>query len=274
MADELVDGTSQEGAEAPAQDSGPVDNPDAGINPAWEPLRSKLDPVSFKLIEEDLRNWDKSAETRISTLNQSLSEYKKLGEPEQLQMAVQLAQRIDAEPEVIHQALGEFLQRTGRMPSQQELNKEVEEIEDEEESEENPQLREIRAQQEEIRNFLMSQEEKRLAEEADKELQSEVDALRQAHPELDDHDMQNIIVKAAFIAQQSKKVVSIEAVAKDYIENTRNRLLGAQRPGDSAPSLVPSSGGGVPMGGSQKSTGQLSRSETQDLVASLLEKNK
>ena len=122
---EVPEGTEQpvtdpvEGASGPSDNQG--ESTSGGGNPAWETLRSKLDPISFSKIEEDLRGWDKSAETRIASVNQKLSDYQKLGTPEKLQTYANLAQRIDAEPEVIYDALGKFLQKTGRMPSQQEL---------------------------------------------------------------------------------------------------------------------------------------------------------
>jgi hypothetical protein len=131
-------GTEIDTAPEVSESSGPVGETteqqatgDSGGNPAWDSLRSKLDPVSFHNIQEDLKNFDKNAESRISSLNQQLKQYNELGSPEQLQNYATIAQRLDTEPEVIYNALGEFLKQNGRLPN---TEKELQEAVDEEEA--------------------------------------------------------------------------------------------------------------------------------------------
>lgn len=53
--------------------SGPVEtaeptvdaaNDSSSVNPAWESVRTKLDPVSFHAIQDELKKWDQSFNTR------------------------------------------------------------------------------------------------------------------------------------------------------------------------------------------------------------------
>ena len=81
-------------------------------------------------------------------------------------------------------------------------------------------------------------------------------------------DMQEIIRTAAFLSSQSDKVVPL-SVAADQFDALRERILTTPRPGDSAPKLLPTSGGS-PSAQQNKSVGALSRNETQDLIAAFL----
>lgn len=262
-------------AEVPTADSGPVDGgdnlaSDAGGNPAWESLRTKLDPISFKSIEEDLKGWDKSAETRISTLNSQLKPYKDLGEVEQLQSYAALAQQIDAQPEVIYEALGNFLRENGRMPeTQAELQDAVDDTEDGQEYRD-PRFDELQQQQEQMRQFLEQQENARMEQEADKALEQEIGQLQQSFPDFTQDDIQEVLMRAAFeLTNGSER--KLEEVAKEYIEKTVNRIRAVPRPGDSAPRLLPTSGGVPTSNGQGTPLGKMSRSDVQSLIAASLQ---
>jgi len=262
-------------AEAYTSDSGPVDGGDnlaseAGGNPAWESLRTKLDPISFKSIEEDLKGWDKSAETRISTLNSQLKPYKDLGEVEQLQSYAALAQQIDAQPEVIYEALGNFLRENGRMPeTQEELQDAVDDTEDGQEYRD-PRFDELQQQQEQMRQFLEQQENTRLEQEADKALDSEIGQLQQSFPEFTNEDIQEVLMRAAFELNNGNDR-KLDEIAKEYIEKTVNRIRAVPRPGDSAPRLLPTSGGVPTNNGQGTPLGKMSRSDVQSLIAASLQ---
>jgi len=262
-------------AEVPTADSGPVDGGDnlaseAGGNPAWESLRTKLDPISFKSIEEDLKGWDKSAETRISTLNSQLKTYKDLGEVEQLQSYAALAQQIDAQPEVIYEALGNFLRENGRMPeTQEELQDAVDETEDGQEYRD-PRFDELQQQQEQMRQFLEQQETARMEQEADKALEQEIGQLQQSFPDFTQDDIQEVLMRAAFeLTNGSER--KLDEIAKEYIEKTVNRIRAVPRPGDSAPRLLPTSGGVPTSNGQGTPLGKMSRSDVQSLIAASLQ---
>ncbi len=263
-------------AEFSAADSGPVDGgtsatENSGGNPAWESLRTKLDPISFKAIEDDLKGWDKNAESRISSLNSQLKSYSELGDPEQLRQYAQIAQQIDANPEAIYEALGTFLRENGRLPeTQKEMEDALDDVEEGGQEYRDPRVDELAAQQEQMRLFFEQQEEARLAQEADQALEQEIGQLRQAHPDFTDDDIQEVLMRAAFELSNGDNR-GLDEIAQEYIEKTVNRIRAVPRPGDSAPRLLPTSGG-VPTGNAQGTPlGKMSRSDVQSLIAASLQ---
>jgi tetratricopeptide (TPR) repeat protein len=265
--------------EAP-ESSGPVETAETPAeststgNPAWESVRTKLDPISFHAIQDELKNWDKQAESRISSLNQQLKSYSELGSPEQLQNYVAIAQKLDTEPEVVYQALGEFLKQNGRMP---ETEKELQDaVDDQEESQDNvidPRLAQLEQQQEQMRQFLEQQEMVRIQQEADVTLDNEIAELRATQPDFTEDDIKEVLMRAAFQLQSGNKAVKLADVANEYLEKTVNRIRAVPRPGDSAPRLLPTSGG-VPGGNQATSLGKLSRNEIQDFIASSIQQGR
>jgi hypothetical protein len=250
---------------------------DSGGNPAWDSLRSKLDPVSFHSIQDELKTFDKNAESRISSLNQQLKQYNELGSPEQLQNYAMIAQRLDTEPEVIYNALGEFLKQNGRLPeTAQEMQDAVDEEEATNESGQqtsDPRLAQLEQQQQMMQDFLAQQENMRVQQEADYVLEQEINELKSAHPEFSEDDVREVLMRAAFQLQSNGKTAKLSDVAQEYVDKTVNRIRAVPRPGDSAPRLLPTSGG-MPGGQQAKPLGQLSRDDVQNLIASSIQQGR
>ena len=277
-------GTETETSTEVVDSSGPVEETteqqtsgDTGGNPAWDSLRSKLDPVSFHNIQDDLKTFDKNAESRISSLNQQLKQYNELGSPEQLQNYAAIAQRLDTEPEVIYNALGEFLKQNGRLPeTAQEMQDAVDEEEATNENDEapvDPRLAQLEQQTQQMQEFLSQQEQMRIQQEADVALEQEINELKQAHPDFTEDDVREVLMRAAFQLQSNGKAAKLSDVAQEYVDKTVNRIRAVPRPGDSAPRLLPTSGG-MPGGQQAKPLGQLSRNDIQSLIASSIEQGR
>ena len=277
-------GTEVDTAPEVSEPSGPVGETteqqpteESGGNPAWDSLRSKLDPVSFHSIQEDLKNFDKNAESRISSLNQQLKEYNELGSPEQLQNYATIAQRLDTEPEVIYNALGEFLKQNGRMPeTEAELQDAVDEEEATSENGEapvDPRFAQLEQQQQQMQAFLDQQEQTRVQQEADSALEQEIGELKKAHPDFTEDDVREVLMRAAFQLQSSGKTAKLSDVAQEYVDKTVNRIRAVPRPGDSAPRLLPTSGG-VPAGQQATPLGKMSRNDVQSLISASLEQGR
>lgn len=273
-------GTEVSASTEAVESSGPVETVEAPAestssgNPAWESVRTKLDPVSFHAIEDELKKWDKNAESRISSLNQQLKGYSELGSPEQLQNYVAIAQKLDSEPEVVYQALGEFLKQNGRLPQTEAELQEA--VDDQEESNENvvdPRLAQLEQQQEQMRQFLEQQEMVRIQQEADATLDQEIAELRAKQPDFGEDDIKEILMRAAFQLQSGNKAVRLADVANEYLEKTVNRIRAVPRPGDSAPRLLPTSGG-VPGGQQSQSLGKMSRNDIQDFIAASIQQGR
>lgn len=254
----------------------------SGGNPAWEDIRKKLDPLLFKSIEENLKEFDKNAQSRIESLNKQYEPYKPFAEQglgqQQIAQAVQLAQMIDQNPEEIYQKLGEFLKQNGKLPETQKEVKDALDGNDEDEGDEpvDPRIAQLEESQKQMEAFIKAQAEEKASKEADAALESEISALRKAKPEMSDEDLEEVINRAATIGflNHQKGLNKVPKLAEVYEEvvKYRNSILQAPRPGDSAPRLLPTSGGALSSAtGEKKSLGQLSSNETIDLLSGLLQ---
>jgi hypothetical protein len=188
-----------------------------------------------------------------------------------------IAQRLDTEPEVIYNALGEFLKQNGRLPeTAQEMQDAVDEEEATNESGQqtsDPRLAQLEQQQQMMQDFLAQQENMRVQQEADYVLEQEINELKSAHPEFSEDDVREVLMRAAFQLQSNGKTAKLSDVAQEYVDKTVNRIRAVPRPGDSAPRLLPTSGG-MPGGQQAKPLGQLSRDDVQNLIASSIQQGR
>ena len=283
MGDQL-DGTSEgltEATEATiseATDSSGPASESGGFNPAWAPVREKIGDNLFQLIQPELSKWDKAAEGRIASVNGQLAEYKQLGEIPAIKQAMKIANDIDADPLRVHNMLGEFLQRTGRMPNAQEASQIAEAAVEEEAAEEgqqapsDPRLEQLAQQQEQMVQFLQQQQfESEVARET-QALEVELNELKtKGYSQEDIKTIYDFTVQLAEQRHQQGDTTPVSlADGAAQFDALRNRILSAPRAGDSAPKLLPTSGGSPAQGGQQRSVGKLSRTETQDLIAARL----
>ena len=245
--------------------TGPEEN--SGINPAWEPIKEKLGDAAFQLIQPELSKWDQGVNKRFETLNEQFAPYKELGTPEELSNYKSIIEQMDSNPEAMYEALGNFLQENGRMPSKAEAQDIADEIDEETDSTYDPRIEEFAQGQEQIRQFLEQQQEYEIQVQAESELEQEISDLESSRGYSKD-DMQEIIRTAAFLSSQSDRIVPLSQAA-DQFDALRERILTQPRPGDSAPRLLPTSGGNA-SSVQNKSVGDMSRNETQDLVAAFL----
>jgi hypothetical protein len=256
-----------------------IPNPDAsqaptGDNPAWSDLQKDLDPISFEKVKPHLSKWDQNVQQRLAKATEPYAPYKDIlvdRQPESVKMALQVADMLEKDPVQLYQQLNGWLQTQGLLPNQ-EQNPELTPDPEADPEEEPPALKQLREEQEQMRSYLQQQEQVRIQQQADKDLDTEIGSLRTAHPELDEADLKEIIRRAAITAQQTGNIPTLEEAWEDYQALT-NRILSRPRPGDSAPSLLPTSGG-TPANQPQRSLGQLSNSETQDLIAGMLAADK
>jgi hypothetical protein len=260
---------------APQETTGPDES--AGINPAWAPIKEKLGDSFFALIQDDLKGWDKSANGRIESVNAELRGYKELGTPEELAQYRTVAQNLDsADPAELYAQIGEFLKQTGRMPTTQEAEQIAADVDEDAEEQQatttDPRIDEIAQSQQQMREFLENQQRQDMERRAEESLNSEIKDVMETRG-YSREDMKEVLSIAVSLSSQPQADGSMKtpplSAAADRFDALRERILSTPRPGDSAPRLVPTSGG-VPQGTPQKSLGERSRDETQDLVAAML----
>lgn len=250
-----------EQAQQPVPDSG-------GGNPAWEPIRSKLGP-SFGLIEDHLKEWDRSAQQRVEQANTKAQRYEQLGDYDSLNRAYLLQQRLDANPMEVHSLLTNYLRETGMLPAEAaQVAQQMVEEDDDPQSDVERQLQALGQSQQQIQEFLAAQEYQREQASAEAEFGRQMQSIRQSNPHISDDDEQEIYGRALANAMRDGSDPDL-AKATEEFNALRTRLLSTPRPGASAPRLVPS-GGGAPTRGEPQNPAKMTPAQRQAYVTELL----
>lgn len=251
-----------------------------GYNPVFEPIRQTLG-IQFESILPDLKEIEKGFNSGITKANSKYEPWKVFADqgitPQQVTEGFGLLQQINNEPEKIYAALGEFLKQNGRLPqTDAEIQEVAEGADDEDLSDTDKQLAQLKSQFEQQQQILAAQQEQfqmeQLRAKASQDVDREYTSFEQAHPELSEDDKKWIYQQHFnYAAQGPQNIRSLEQVFEEY-NGLVSRIRSAPRPNDSAPRL-PGSGGGVPTG-QKKRMDELSREESQQALAELLQSNR
>lgn len=225
-------------------------------NPFWKEVEDKLGPNNYAVIQPYLNQADTAHREGIEKLNSRYSPYKGFIDqgisPEYLQQSVGLARQLEENPEQIYESLGNFLRQNGRLPSEQELGKQVEEDASEEEDPRDAQIRQLREGQEQLQQFInqsvASQQQAQMAQEADAWLDGELKKIEAQG--FDSEDMKEIVRIAASQSDRSGKEPDLAAAVQHYTD-LQNRIRTAPRAGAGAPRVPGGVGGGTPGSTSQ-----------------------
>lgn len=252
--------------------------PEGGINPVWDPIRQELG-LGFEAIKPHLLEIDKGFNQGITKANEKYTPWKAFDEqgitPDAINQSFAVLQKLNDSPEEVYSALGQFLKENGRLPENAAEAKEAlddAEGDDEYETPEQKELRELKAQQSEIQNFLQAQQEQQqfeqLTAKAEQEVAQEYKTFEDAHPDLSQAEKQEIYQRHFLYAQAGPdKMRTLEAVFAE-VNAFKGSILSTPRPNDLAPRL-PGAGGGVPTG-QHKDPSEFSREESQDALAAYL----
>lgn len=253
--------------------------PDAdAINPVWEPIRQELG-AQFEIIKPHLLEIDKGYNKGITSANEKFTPWKQFADsgitPDVVTKAFATLQQFDQNPEQAYIALGQFLEKNGRLPKNAaEAAQAVEDAEegDDELTEEQKELKALREEIEGFRTYQQAELEQRQQAELDHaaevDVQREYDEFDAAHPGLDPAMKQEILQRHyLYAAAGPQSMKTLEQVFTE-VDSLRKSFLTAPRPNDTAPRL-PGTGGGVPTGETKK-VDEYSRAESQDLLAALV----
>lgn len=249
-------------------------------NPFWGEVEKLTGPNVYQLIKPHLAKADTEARQRVEDVNQSYAPWKAFADqgiqPQQVQQAIAVVKQLNESPEQVFESLRSFLEREGRMPSQAELKKEVEE-DTEEADPRDQQLQALAEQQRLIAEFLQNQQlqgqQQAAAQEADTWLETEVSKLKDPKKGFDEADIKEIVRIAAFQAQQTGQDPDSLAAAEAQYVAMRDRIRTTPRPGQVAPRLPSGPGGGTPQQQAVDPS-TLTKDQRRELVAQMLQQNR
>lgn len=247
-------------------------------NPFWAPVEEAVGPNTWKVIQPHLAKADTEARQRIEKVNAEYAPWKAYADqgitPDIAENAFNFVRQFNDPNEqiAIYQSLHDFLSKEGRLP---ETAAEVQQVVDDAEEGSQPdprdaELQALRDQQAQVIEFLNQQAQAQAQQVADQQaeqwLDSEIQRTQQAHPELDQADMKQVIRLVAFALNQGQVVTFDQAVEAFTAE--RDRIRTTQRPNDFAP-RVPGATGGTP-GASADQNQPMTKADRIAAVASRL----
>jgi len=274
-----VDTTPVESTGGESLDTTTSQEPSGG-NPAWEPLRNELDPVSFQRIQKHLKDMDSSANQRITSLNEQYKWAKELQDrqvqPDRINAAVSFAEQLDSNPLQVYEQLKRFLTDNGQLAAELQGQEQLDDDEDDGDDDqqyEDPRFAQLEQQQQRMQEFLNAQEHEKQTTAINNQVGTELRQLEESRKDLSRPDIAEILRYAAAQTETNRlnggKIVTISD-ATAWFDSFRTRILSAPRAADSAPRLLPTNGG-VPTPQGQKSTSQMTSAEIQALVAGTLQ---
>jgi len=290
MSDEQTDPV----VDAPETGAEEAESGGDSFNPAWQGIRDRLpNEAFFEAVKPELQKWDQNFQKSVEKQVQQRFEtdfgwVKDIAAqgitPERVTGGLNLLQQLDADPVGTYQRMGEFLRQNGHLP---ETDEEVQQVEDAgnddlfpDQDPRDQQIATLQAQLEQLQGgfqqYTEEQQWNQEVQQAEVALDQQLSTLKQAHPELTDDDIEDILNRAAWKAQQYQnandpRVPTLDEAFQEF-DAFRNRILSTPRASAQAPRLLPT-GGGVPSPQVDRpSLGKLSSGQTQDLVAEWISK--
>lgn len=271
---DAVEGTGNveqtEQVEAPSTGPEATEQQPSGGHPAWADLQKDLDPISWSRVEPFLKQQDAEVQKKFESKAQEtawLTELNKAGyDTDRIRASVNVAQQLNENPKEVYDMLAQYLRENGMLEEAAEVEAAGDQVEAETSTGESALEAQLREQQEKFESYVNQQESEKLLQRETQKVDTEVSALKTAHPEFTPDDLKEIISRAISQHAATGKVPALEEVAGQYTEFL-NRIRSTPTPGDSAPNLLPTGGAAPGPAGSQVSVGKMTSQQIQDMIA-------
>lgn len=251
-----IEGGEVQGTEVAETESSP------GLNPAWGEALSAIPEQFHQTLTPHFEKWDQSAQQRIESVNGELSkfaDYKPFVEngvsAQDLEQGMQLMYQLNANPQAVYNALAEAY-GFGPMTETESEEEEGEEIEAQ--NFQDPRYDKLSEMVDTVAQVIVSQEQEKANARADAELDAEINALKEKHPNFDERYVLSLVANGA----------TFEEAATQYESLVSNILQ--QNPRPFAPSVMGTSGGGTGLPSQAIDPVALSDKDRRALVAQML----
>lgn len=246
-------------------DSGqqPVETGGDGGNPAWNDILQVLPTSLHGQVKPVLEKWDKGVQQRFEQVQSQYSPYKSFAEqkisPDDIEVALGIAQRINTDPQGFFQTFQEmFAEQLGQNQQGQgqpsgENDPEFDLGDYTQQPQEDPRIAQLEQQQELLNQWWIQQQNEKMQAEADTQLENDLKSLREKYGEYDDR----------YVLGLAMAGVSLEDAVKEY-----QSKFGSSRPTDPNTPNVLTPGGGLPTEriDPKKMDGQQTRSLVEQML--------
>lgn len=253
-----IEGGEVQGTEPAGSESTP------GLNPAWSEALSAIPEQFHQTLTPHFQQWDQAAQQRIEQSNSQLAQfeaYKPFVEngisAEDLEQAAQLAYMVQTDPQAVYKALAEAHGFDANGIVNQEG--EGEEEDGDPQTFQDPRFDQLQSGLDLVAQTILQQEQQKIAQNAERELDSELNALKEKYPNFDEKYVLSIVANG----------FSMEEAAQAYETLTQNILQ--QNPRPFAPTVMGNSGGGTGLPSQAIDPTKLSGHERRALVAQMVQ---
>jgi hypothetical protein len=248
---------------------------DGGGNPAWNEYLERFPEPVRHIARDTFSEWDKQVQGQFTQIRDLYKPYQKFVDdkvdPARLEAAYGVAQTLEQDPQgfarLLADHLGLTIQEAQAVVADQIEQGQQEEVQGQESDD--PRIAQLMQQVQQFEQFFQQQQEQEYARQAEAQLNTELDALKKQYGAQVIDQIQDELFKEAnrIIAAENRPVTLQEAYAN--LESFAQRVRSVPRPGQLAPQVL-SGGSSVPLSKPDKSMGQLSGSETRNLVAEMI----
>lgn len=236
-----------------------------GPNPAWNDVLSVIPEQFHSVVTPHFQQWDQSAQQRIETVNQQLSQYdpyKPFVEngisADVLGQGVQFLEQLNQNPKAVYEALAEAY-GFGAQPQGQNPQGEIDDDDDDDPY--GQRFEQLNQGLELVAQTVLGQHQERVQREAEQQLDADLKAAVEKHGAFDEGYVLSLMA--------ANEGVDLDTAIQSYQQMAQNILQ--QNPRPFAPTVMGNSAGGTGLPSQAIDPRKLDGKATRDLVAQMLE---
>lgn len=258
-------------ASDPNNDSGTTPDPNSQQQGGSDeslanPFLSNIPEQDREVVAKYIKDWDAGVTRKFQEIHSQYEPYKQLGVPvEDLQAAYNVYQQLNSDPKGFYEALADALSdelEQGPSGTPQKQNPAYEGLPPEFQAE----FQQTRKAVEAMAQFILDQQNQTKQQQEDEELDNYLSQLKEKHGDFDEEFVLTKMYTSNMDGEQA-----IQAW-KTAMQNYVNQVGGVQEKKNGFKPLNSNGGGAVPTDDSKKVT-DLSRKETKNLVAQLMQQS-
>lgn len=250
------------------------DSSSSSGHPAWEEVLGILPEGFHEPVKTRLSEMDRKAQERFQQVHSEYEPYKPFKEQgvsaQQLEAAMTLYRLAETNPETLYKQMGEYYGfQTQGQGQEQDTNSDDERTDETEydlgEENADPRVTQLAEAQQRIEQHLQAQYEAQIQQEADTEINTAAEDIQQRFPGIDMDYVSNVALLESHRNPNLSAAQLFEKGAQQFVA-LQQRMI-ANRPGNSAPVVMPA-GGGTPVMG--KNPAEMSPAERRVVAMEML----